>query len=347
MERSEVIPVQLDGLMRWRGMKRLLMVALIVLLLFPPVQALEMLSGDDLLIDTPVADDVFAAGGTITINAPVDSLVVAGGEIILNAPVNGDVFAAGGRIAVNGDVGGKIVAAGGELELRGKATNAVLAGGSVTLHPTAVITRDAVISGSMVSNAGTVTRNLIVRAEEFQNTGTSGYLDYVKSEGRQGLQEAFTLVHLLLILGFFILGILVLKLFPALFPSVDEEVRRSPVKYTLVGFALLIASVILIFILAITVVGLPLAAVLGLLMLIALMLASLFVSFALGRTLLGLLKLQTSELIFFIIGFILLSLLFQLPYVGWLIRLLALSLGVGAIFYFVRNNWPRITAPSG
>ena len=116
-------------------------------------------------------------------------------------------------------------------------------------------------------------------------------------------------------------------------------------KYTLVGFALPIASVMLIFILAITVVGIPVAALLGLLMRIALLLASLFVSFALGRTLLGLLKLQNSELVIFIIGFIMLSLLFQLPYLGWLIRLLALSLGVGAIFYFVRKSWPRLTAP--
>lgn len=327
-------------------MSRLLIVALLALLLLPSAQALEMLSGEELSIDTPVADDIFAAGGTITINAPIDGLVVAGGEITINAPVNGDVFAAGGRIAVNSDVGGKIVAAGGELELRGNATNAVLAGGSVTLYPTVLIMRDAIISGSKVSNAGTVARNLIVRAEELQNTGTAGYLDYVKTEGRQGLKEAFTLVHLLLILGFFILGLLLLKLFPALLPGIDEEVRRSPVKYTLVGFALLSAAVLLIVILAITVVGLPLAALLGLLMLIALMLASLFVSFALGRTLLGLLKLQTSELVIFIIGFILLTLLFQLPHLGWLIRLLALSLGVGALFYFVRKNWPRLTVPS-
>jgi len=94
----------------------------------------------------------------------------------------------------------------------------------------------------------------------------------------------------------------VLKLLPALLPSIDEEVRRSPVKYTLVGFALPIASVMLIFILAITVVGIPVAALLGLLMRIALLLASLFVSFALGRTLLGLLKLQNSELVIFIIA---------------------------------------------
>jgi len=62
--------------------------------------------------------------------------------------------------------------------------------------------------------------------------------------------------------------------------------------------------------------------------------------------LLGLLKLQTSELVIFSSGFILLSLLYQLPYLGWLIRLLALSLGVGAIFYFVRKSMPRLTAPS-
>ncbi len=53
-----------------------------------------------------------------------------------------------------------------------------------------------------------------------------------------------------------------------------------------------------------------------------------------------------AELVIFSFGFIMLSLLFQLPYVGWLIRLLALRLGVGTIFYCAQKNWPRLTAPT-
>ncbi len=85
---------------------------LVLVLLSTPsgVIALESFSGDQVSIDTPVADDVFAAGGTITVNAPIDSLIAAGGTITLNAPVKGDVIVAGGRVIANNNIGGKLVA---------------------------------------------------------------------------------------------------------------------------------------------------------------------------------------------------------------------------------------------
>ncbi len=327
-------------------MKWLLIISFVFILLLPQAQALQILSGDNISVDSPMDDDVFAAGNTITINAPVAGVVLAGGTIIINAPVSGDMFAAGGGIEVNADVGGKIVAAGGEIDLKGAAKNAVLAGGTVTIYPDAVISRDAVISGGTVSNAGTIIGNLTVRAEQFQNTGTAGHVDFQQTEGLQGFQEAMNVVHLLMIIGFLILGIILLKVFPAQFVSVEEEVRKSLLRDTVVGFALIIVSILAIFILAITVIGFPVATVLGMLFIIALMLSSLVVSFALGRTIVDALSIKTNDILIFILGFVIVSLLFRIPYAGWFIRIVALSLGFGAIMYAVRNNWQRITSPS-
>jgi hypothetical protein len=328
-------------------MKRLLIILFVLILLLPPVQALQMLSGDNLSVDVPIDDDVFAAGDTIAINAPVTSVVLAGGNISINAPVSGDVFLAGGEIDINSDVGGKIVAAGGNIQVNGNATNAVIAGGQVNILPTAVISRDAVISASSVSNAGTIVRNLTVRAEQFQNTGSTGRLDYQKSEGLQEFQQAMaralSIVHILVTLGFLILGIILLKVFPTQFLRVEAELRKSPLRDTAVGFGLIIIAVIVIFVLAFTIVGVPAAFILGMLFIIALLLSSLFVSFALGRTIVDLLKVKTNDVLIFILGFIIISLLFRIPYAGWLIRIVALSLGFGAIVYAVRENWQSTT----
>ena len=140
------------------GMKRLIFISLLLilllLLLLPHVHALQMLSDDQVSIDSPIDDDVFATGGIVTINAPVTSAVIAGGTVTINAPVNGDVFVAGGQILVNSDIKGKIVAAGGAIDLRGAAENAVIAGGDIDIYSTTVINRDAVITGGNVSNAG-------------------------------------------------------------------------------------------------------------------------------------------------------------------------------------------------
>ncbi|WP_243669289.1 hypothetical protein [Methanoculleus chikugoensis] len=59
-----------------------LVVLIIGLLLIPSgVQALTFLGGGQQVIDTPPIppDDVVASGGSVTVNAPVDSLTVAGG----------------------------------------------------------------------------------------------------------------------------------------------------------------------------------------------------------------------------------------------------------------------------
>ena len=327
-------------------MKRLVLIALVFVLLLPNAQALQMLSGDQVSVDSPIDDDVFAAGGTVTINAPVSGVVIAGGNIIINAPVSGDVFAAGGKVVVNSDVKGKIVAVGGDVDLSGDAKNAVIAGGTVNIHPTTVISRDAAISGGTVSNAGTIVGNLTVRAENFYNTGSASSVDFKKNGGLQGIQQLMNTFSILMTIGFLILGIILLTVFPAQFFSVEEEVRKSPLKNTVVGFLLILASVILVFVLAVTLIGFPVALIMGMLFIIALMLSSLFVSFALGRKIVDLLKFETNDVLIFVFGFVILSLLFRIPYAGVLIGIVALSLGFGAIVYAVRENWQSITTSS-
>ena len=323
----------------------LLIVCCFILLVIPYAQAVELHAGGNISLDSPVDDDVFAAGDSLTINAPVESVVFAGGELLVNAPVSGDILAAGGRIIVNADIDGKIVAAGGAIELNGSAKNLVAAGGEITIHPAAVIMRDAVISGQRVANRGTVSRNLTVRAEEFENTGSAGRVDYQEPEGLDALHEVMSILRILMILGFLVLGIVLLKLFPAQFLGVVAEVRSSPLRNTAVGFGLIIVSTVAIFVLAITVVGFPVAAVMGMLFIIALMLSSIFVSFALGRALSDALRVKPNDLLIFIIGFVVLALLFHIPVAGMLIGFVALSLGFGSIVYAIHHNWQRITAP--
>jgi hypothetical protein len=101
--------------------------------------------------------------------------------------------------------------------------------------------------------------------------------------------------------------------------------------------------VILIAVLAVTLVGFPIALIMGMLFIIALMLSSLFVSFAVGRAIINALKFETNDVVIFVIGFVILSVLFRIPYAGVLIGIVALSLGFGAIVYAVRKNWQSIT----
>jgi len=309
-----------------------------------------MLSGDQVSVDSPIDDDVFAAGDTVNINASVASVVIAGGDVNINAPVSGDVFVLGGQISVNSDIGGKIVAAGENIDLCGDTKNAVIAGETVNIHSTSVISRDAVIAGSTVSNAGTIVGNLTVSAEEFKNTGSVGSVDFKKSEGLQDLEELMikltNIFYLLITVGFLILGIVLLKLFPTQFLIVEKEVGNAPMRNIVVGFVLIITSVIVLTLLSVTIIGFPVALIMGMLFIIALMLSGLFVSLAVGRTIVNVLKFKTNDVLIFVVGFVILSLLFRMPYAGWFICIVAVSLGFGAIVYSVRKNWQSITTSS-
>jgi hypothetical protein len=348
-------------------LKKLLIVLLLLAVSIPSIYAAGASQNGSVVIDTPVNHDLFVSGDTVTINAPVDGDVWAAGNVVninaavsgdvfaagstvnLNAPIGGSVVAAGGQVEAKGDVKGRIVAAGGTITLRGNALKVVAAGGTIRIESTAVIEKYAYVAGGTVTNAGTIKGELRVNANSLENTGTAGSVQWQKTQTQAnlaGLTGALSgigmVLSILTTFGFLILGIVLLRLFPKQFLTVHDQLVKSPIKNTVVGFLLIIAAAIVSVLLAITVVGLPFAAVFGMLFIIALMMSGLFVSLALGRKIGNLASLKASDMWLFVLGFVILTVLFYLPFVGWIIRVVAVSLGFGATFYALRQNWTSI-----
>jgi hypothetical protein len=330
-------------------MRQIALIALIaVLILSSNGAALKAFSGANVYIDTPVDDDVFASGSVVNIDAPVSSATIAGGTVNVNAPVAGDLLIAGGQVTVNAPVGGKVMAAGGNLNIGGNISkNALLIGGQVDVRPGAVIGKDALISGGTVTNAGQVAGNLTVSASTFQNTGSAGRVEFhqIKTEKEQP-EFPINPFSIVMTLGYLIAGLLFLRFFPALFSMVDQEIRKSTVVKAVAGFVLLIASMVLILLVFITVIGMPTATIMALLMVVAIMLSGIFVSFSLGRIIFDMANFKTSDLVVFLIGFLILNGLFYIPFAGGFIKLIAVSLGFGAILYAIRTNWPALHGPA-
>ncbi|NLA99875.1 MAG: hypothetical protein GX837_02760 [Methanomicrobiales archaeon] len=324
---------------------RSMAVLILGLLLIPSgVQAITFLGGDQQVIDTPIPDDVVASGGYLTVNAPVESLTAAGGMVVVNAPVAGDVIAAGGTLILNGDVGGKVLAAGGNIELNGNVTNALITGGTVRIGKDAVVQRDAVISAGEVTNEGSVLRNLTVSGDTFNNPGTAGNVTYERPEEPGLLPD---IISILFAIGFLILGIFLIRSFPGMFSTVVGQIDKNPVILTVLGFAAIIASVIILAILAITVVGLPIALVAGLLFAAALMISSLFVAYVLGDLIASHVGWTPGRIWIFVMGFVILQILFSTPLFGMIVQVVAVSLGYGGILYALRDACPCRTGGGG
>ncbi len=318
-------------------MKYLAVLILGLLLIPSGAQALTFLGGDQPRIDTPIPDDVIVSGGSVIVSAPVDSLTVAGGMVTVDAPVRGDIIAAGGTLIVNGDVGGKVLAAGGEIELNGNATNALVTGGAVRIGEDAVIERDAFITAGEVTNAGSVLRNLTVSSETFNNTGTAGNVTFEEQGPETPLPGLFSV---LAAIGFLILGLLLIRTFPDLFAAVVRQVERNPVVLTVVGFVAIIVSAIVLLIVAVTIIGLPLALVGGLLFIVALMVSSLFVAYALGDVIASRTGWRPGRAWIFILGFVILQILIFIPLLGTIVQVVAVSLGYGGLLYALRGVCP-------
>lgn len=319
-------------------MRHPIVIILLMLLIPSGAQALTFLSGAQPQVDTPIPDDVIASGGVVTINAPVNSLTVAGGTVMVNAPIKNDIIAAGGTLVINGDAGGKVIAAGGDIEMNGNATNVLITGGSIRVGRGAVIQRDAVLSGGDITNEGAVMRNLTVSASTFNNTGTAGNVTFEEREEPNPLLSG--LFSVLLAIGSLILGLVFVRFVSDPFLAVVQETERRPVVFTILGFIAHFVTILVLLIIAITVIGIPIALFLGLLFVAAMLISPLFVAYALGDLITSRVGRRPGSIWIFVVGFVILHILFAIPLLGIVIHVIAMSLGYGALLSALRGARP-------
>jgi len=130
-------------------------------------------AGELVVIDTPVSEDLYAAGRSIELLAAVDGDVVAAGQsVIVAAPVSGDLLAAGERVVVRGAVGDDARLAGRLVRVSAQiADHLVAAGQEVELGPESRVGAWAWLAGETVIVHGTVTGDVSVVARRIVITG--------------------------------------------------------------------------------------------------------------------------------------------------------------------------------
>ena len=323
---------------------------ILLLVIITPICAFEMRDGDSIVIDTPIQDDLLVSGTSVTINAPVKSvtfaggtlivnapieenLIAAGGQILVNAPVGFDLIAAGGQIHMTSDVGGKVLAAGGDVTMNGDASNVGISGGSVHLGNSSHITHDALISASSYSTGGEVGRYLIT---EGYKEGFGPSLDLQKVISL--ISTIVLVIHILLAIGMLILGIILIRLIPTWFREVADTIRETTLMSLVFGIAGLIIACILILILLITLVGIPIAITLGMMLLLGLMVSTLFTGAALGLLITEKMGKDFSLIVSFAIGFVILEIIFLIPILGFFLKIIAVCTGLGALLMTAGKN---------
>lgn len=148
-------------------MKRLVLILAVVtafILLCQPVQAVTLRSSDNVNIpsDVTISDDLYVAGGTVTINGTINGdLIVAGGNVTINGTIRDDAMIAGGTVIMAGDIGQSIRAAGGNISINGEVgEDLVVSGGNVDVSSNSTIGRDVLLSSGSARLSGPVGRGV-------------------------------------------------------------------------------------------------------------------------------------------------------------------------------------------
>jgi hypothetical protein len=265
------------------------------------------------------AGDLSALAGTMTIAAPVaGDAILAGGIVALKGAVAGDLRAAGGRIAIGAPVAGDLVAFGGTVsDTAGGERDAFIVAGAASLlggaaGPVTIYANNVVLGGRFAGDVRVVAAGKLTLAPGAEIDGALDYeapqqaavpdsaaikggMNYggasYLSTGSQSRAIALAGVGVFLfvkILGALILAGLFAGLFPKLAAAVADDAYESTRRVcltALLGFALLVATPALLALVALTFVGLELAAVFGSAYLLFVLLSLVYTGIVVGATL--------------------------------------------------------------
>lgn len=312
-----------------------------------------------------VAPGVAAAeqrvGGSVVVGADetVDSLDAVAGTIVVRGTVAGDLSATGGTVVIaeSGVVEGDVSAAAGSLRIAGEVQGSVSAGaGSVYLDETGVVERrfevgagdvvvDGRIGGAAEIGADSITVGPTAQLEDGLRydgdldvaDGASITGEVVRDESIGGVGSSIvgvsvssaaaavygTLVNLLL-------GAFLLVVFPTTSRRVADAVAETPGRSGLIGIATVLVTPFLLLLVALTIIGIPIAIVAALLFGLALWASLVYGRFAVAAWALSKVDLDNRWLAL-VVGVVGLGIVAAAPVVGGLVDAAVTLLGLGAL----------------
>jgi cytoskeletal protein CcmA (bactofilin family) len=318
-----------------------------------------IVGGGRVLIDAPVGGDAVAAGGDVEVRGSVgDDLYVAGGQVRVAGTVAGSarlaggeirvlpdakvaqgMSAAGGRIALEGAVAGYAQLAAGSIVIDGRVDGPVeAAGGELRIGPRAVILGGLTYRGPQPAQI----------ADGARISGPMRYVHYERPPWMQIGLAALGVLAFLWLLGWALVGALLIALFPVATRDVTVEARSRPLLALGLGFAVFALAPPLVALLFATLIGIPLAlAVLAVYVTLLPLgylagVAGVSDAFAHRRAAAATAGRRVALFVVTLIGVMLAS---AIPFVGWLAVLLLWLTGIGAVVLRGWEAWQPAPSP--
>lgn len=314
------------------------------------------LAGGEIVVDGVINGDLLIAGGNVIVSGTVmKNLRIVGGNVQVLGSVNENTSIVGGNIAIEkgSQINGNLVAAGGNVNIRapiGKdittATSQLtvvdMVGGDIVAAANNIeMQPGARVNGGLTyysHNQASVDPNAIV---------TGPITQHIPPQNNQKTPALFKTAALGWILFNFlsalILGLLAIFLAPNIVRQKSEIIFNRPWISLGIGLATLILTPVIIFILFITIIGIPLALILLLIYLLLIFFVKIFVSIAIGLKLLSSYNSRNINMYWaFIVGLIIYMIVTSIPLIGGLISFIAVTMGIGAYLLTDSNFYKNL-----
>ncbi|OGM12392.1 hypothetical protein A2W13_01990 [Candidatus Woesebacteria bacterium RBG_16_36_11] len=315
---------------------------------------------DDLFIGAETAEvagtvngDVFVGAQTVKISGIINgNLHVGANTFDLRGTVKGNVYAGAqnvlvssstiggslliGAATVNIDrdssIGGSILAGAGGLTIDSQVKRSVYAGtGNLTIGSDAIIGKDLYYSSGQeqanISSSAKIAGS-IYKSEVAKSPSN---IEGAKKLVPTAINGAKVFSSFIAFIGALIVGLLYLKLFAKYFTQTASIVSKSFWKSMGIGFLVTIALIPGMIILLITVIGIPLAGLAFLVFLLYSYLAKIIVGLTFGDLISKQLKWKMTTFWSFALGLLVIDILRFIPKVGFLVTLVVLWIGLGAL----------------
>jgi hypothetical protein len=291
-------------------------------------------AGQTVHVTGQVDGDVRLAGQTVTLGAKVSgNATVAGQTFTLESTgsIGRDLSAGATDSTLNGPVGRDLAVGGNNVTLGAKV------GGDVrgTVNKLSMAPGTDIQGAVTYESAQNATRDPAARVAGRITRTTPREKPAPKRGAIFGFGIGWFIYWFLAML---LTAMAVVLLFPGLLQSASSRVLARPWKALLVGFVACLAMPVLLIVLAITVIGLPLALVLGAIWLVIWLLSGPSFGYVLGRLLL---RGSQHSVLIMLAGASLLLVLYFIPVIGVIALLAATWFGVGMILLELTQRIPR------
>jgi len=277
--------------------------------------------GNEISVDGTTNGNILGASNMFEINGKVDrDVFVAGNGITISkdAVINGDLFVAGNSIQIDGEVKGMVYSGSSNLVVNGKVGKGIKAGVSdFTLGPDSVVNGNIVYYSDKQANISSTSKH----------TGTIEFKQSSKEWSTPSMTKRVT-DGFYSMLSILVVAILLILIMPRKMEMWTNHIKDSFWKSFGLGFVFLFILPILIFILLITMIGIPLSIILTGFYILAIYISKIIFANFLGN---AIVKSNWNAIWKITLGIFVLSILNLIPIVGPIIGFIALTTGLGAI----------------